>query len=124
MGDWSAHRTQPGQLRVACFELPLFKSVSVEAVYQAIQALPLEINRLPHHTLTAAAAIAKQKTVTTEHVQALCDFCSLMNYTLWQQYEEILLKHMIRIDWESGDGSSRIHKQDHLELPLDDPIPF
>ena len=57
------------RLRIAGCELPLFEPASVEAIYQATQALPRKVNRLAHYALTAAA-IAKQKTVTVEHVQA------------------------------------------------------
>ncbi len=61
---------------------------------------------------------------TPEQILALYDLCSLMSETLWQQHEEILLAHMMRIDRESEDGSSNFHTQDNLELPFDDPIPF
>ncbi|HEX5660829.1 MAG TPA: hypothetical protein VFX59_26730 [Polyangiales bacterium] len=40
----------------------------MEAIYQASSGLPLKANNLAHHSL--AAAIAKAKTVTTEHVAA------------------------------------------------------
>ena len=59
-----AHR-----LRLAACELPLFEPPAVEAIFQATQALPRKVNRLAHYALTAAA-IAKAKAVTVEHVQA------------------------------------------------------
>jgi type II secretory pathway predicted ATPase ExeA len=54
--------------RAGCV-LPLFDQSAIEAIFQATQALPRKINRLAHYALTAAA-IAKDKTVNTEHVQA------------------------------------------------------
>ncbi len=57
------------RLRLASCELPLFEPASVEAIFQATNALPRKINRLAHYALVACA-IAKQKTVTVEHVQA------------------------------------------------------
>ena len=57
------------RLRSACCELPLFEPASIEAIFQATQALPRKVNRLAHYAL-ASAAIAKKRTVTDEHVQA------------------------------------------------------
>ena len=48
-------------------ELPLFEPAAVEAIFQATQALPRKVNRLAHYALTAAA-IAKARNVTAEHV--------------------------------------------------------
>ena len=62
--EYLAHR-----LRLACCELPLFEPSAIEAIFQATQALPRKVNRLAHYALTAAA-IAKAKAVTVEHVQA------------------------------------------------------
>jgi general secretion pathway protein A len=62
--EYLAHR-----LRLAACELPLFEPPAIEAIFQATQALPRKINRLAHYALIAAA-IAKAKTVTVEHVQA------------------------------------------------------
>ena len=62
--DYVTHR-----LRNAGCELPLFEAPAVEALFQATQALPRKVNRLAHYALTAAA-IAKAKTVSVEHVQA------------------------------------------------------
>jgi type II secretory pathway predicted ATPase ExeA len=62
--EYLAHR-----LRLAACELPLFEPPAVEAIFQATQALPRKVNRLAHYALTAAA-IAKAKAVTVEHVQA------------------------------------------------------
>jgi type II secretory pathway predicted ATPase ExeA len=57
------------RLRQAGCELPVFEPAAIEALFQATQALPRKVNRLAHYSLTAAA-IAKQKTVNVEHVQA------------------------------------------------------
>ena len=62
--DYLIHR-----LRIVGCELPLFEPASIEAIFQATQAIPRKVNRLAHYALTAAA-IAKQKTVNAEHVQA------------------------------------------------------
>jgi type II secretory pathway predicted ATPase ExeA len=64
MGPYLAHR-----LKLAGCELPLFEPATVEAIYQASTGLPRKANSLAHHALLAAA-IAKAKTITTEHVQA------------------------------------------------------
>jgi general secretion pathway protein A len=56
-------------LRRAGTELPLFEPAAVEAIFQATQGLPRKINLLAHHTLIAAA-LAKAKAATAEHVQA------------------------------------------------------
>jgi len=57
------------RLRAACCELPLFEPAAIEAIFQATQALPRKVNRLAHYALTSAA-IAKQRSVSDEHVQA------------------------------------------------------
>lgn len=56
-------------LRRAGTELPLFEPAAVEAIFQASQGVMRKINLLAHHALIAAA-IAKAKTVTAEHVAA------------------------------------------------------
>jgi general secretion pathway protein A len=56
-------------LRRAGTELPLFEAAAVHAVHQATSGLPRKVNALAHHALTAAA-IARAKVVTAEHVQA------------------------------------------------------
>jgi len=56
-------------LRRAGTELPLFEPATVEAISQATHGLPRKINLLAHHALIAAA-LAKQRTVSTDHVQA------------------------------------------------------
>jgi type II secretory pathway predicted ATPase ExeA len=56
-------------LRLAGTELPLFEPSAVEAIFQATSGLPRKVNLLAHHVLNAAA-IAKAKTATAEHVQA------------------------------------------------------
>lgn len=56
-------------LRRAGTELPLFEPAAVEALFQASQGLPRKLNLLAHHSLIAAA-IAKAKTVTADHVAA------------------------------------------------------
>ncbi len=65
-GEWD--RTSQHRLRLAGTELPLFEAPTVEAIYQASSGLPRKANGLAHHALFAAA-IAKAKAVTTEHVQ-------------------------------------------------------
>lgn len=59
-----AHR-----LQLAGCELPLFEPPAIEALFQATQGMPRKVNRLAHYALSAAA-IAKAKQVTSEHVQA------------------------------------------------------
>jgi type II secretory pathway predicted ATPase ExeA len=56
-------------LRRAGTELPLFEPAAVEAVFQASQGLPRKLNLIAHHGLIAAA-IAKAKTVTADHIAA------------------------------------------------------
>jgi general secretion pathway protein A len=56
-------------LRLAGTELPLFDASAVEALFQASNGLPRKLNGLAHHTLMAAA-LAKAKAATAEHVQA------------------------------------------------------
>ena len=56
-------------LRLAGTELPLFESAALEAIFQATSGMPRKVNLLAHHALTAAA-LAKAKAVTAEHVQA------------------------------------------------------
>jgi len=56
-------------LRLAGTELPLFEPAAVEAIFQATSGLPRKVNLLAHHALMAAA-LARAKTVTTEHVHA------------------------------------------------------
>lgn len=57
------------RLRLAGTELPLFEPPTVEAIFQAASGLPRKINSLAHHALIAAA-IARARSVTTEHLQA------------------------------------------------------
>jgi len=59
-----AHR-----LRLAGAELPLFDPAAEEALFQATSGLPRKINLLAHHTLIAAA-LARAKLATADHVQA------------------------------------------------------
>lgn len=56
-------------LRRAGTELPLFEPAAVEAIFQATGGLPRRVNLLAHHTLLAAA-VAKAKVATADHVQA------------------------------------------------------
>lgn len=55
-------------LRRAGTELPLFEPAAIEAIFQATGGLPRRINGLAHHTLLAAA-VAKVKVATADHVQ-------------------------------------------------------
>ena len=64
IGRYIEHR-----IRLAGYELPLFEPSTVEAIFQASGGLPRKVNLLAHHALFAAA-IAKAKSITTEHVQA------------------------------------------------------
>lgn len=64
MPRYLAHR-----LRLAGCELPLFEPATAEAIFHASTGLPRKANLLAHHALFAAA-IAKAKVITTEHVQA------------------------------------------------------
>jgi len=63
IGGYLEHR-----LRLAGCELALFEPATIEAIHQAANGLPRKVNLLAHHALFAAA-IAKAKSVTTEHVQ-------------------------------------------------------
>lgn len=56
-------------LRRAGTELPLFEPAALEAIFQATKGLPRRINLLAHHALVAAA-LAKAKAVSADHVQA------------------------------------------------------
>ena len=56
-------------LHLAGTELPLFETSAIEALFQATSGLPRKLNLLAHHALTAAA-LAKAKVATAEHVQA------------------------------------------------------
>jgi type II secretory pathway predicted ATPase ExeA len=62
--DYLAHLLR----RVGC-EIPLFAPAAVEALYQASRGLPRKVGLLGHHALLAAA-IAKDKLVSADHVQA------------------------------------------------------
>lgn len=52
--------------RAGC-ELPLLEPAALEALHQAARGLPRQVNRLAHYAL-AAAALAKARTVSAEHV--------------------------------------------------------
>jgi type II secretory pathway predicted ATPase ExeA len=56
-------------LRLAGTELELFEPSAQEALFQASSGLPRRLNLLCHHALMAAA-LARAKTVTADHVQA------------------------------------------------------
>lgn len=56
-------------LRRAGTELQLFEPAAFEAIFQATSGLPRKVNRLAHYALFAAA-IAKAKTVSADHVTA------------------------------------------------------
>jgi type II secretory pathway predicted ATPase ExeA len=57
------------RLRLAGTSLPLFETAAIEALYQATQGLPRKVNRIAHYTLSAAA-LAKAKQISAEHVAA------------------------------------------------------
>jgi hypothetical protein len=56
-------------LRLAGTELALFEPAAVEAIFQATQGVPRRVNSLAHHALIAAA-LAKAKSASVDHVQA------------------------------------------------------
>lgn len=64
LGSYLAHL-----LRLAGTELPLFEPAAVEAIFQASQGIPRRVNAIAHHALIAAA-VAKAKAVSVDHVQA------------------------------------------------------
>jgi general secretion pathway protein A len=55
-------------LKLAGTELPVFEPAAIEAIYQASDGLLRRINGLAHHAMLAAA-VARSKTVSAEHVQ-------------------------------------------------------
>jgi len=57
------------RLQLAGSTLPLFEPPAIEALFQATQGLPRKLNQAAHYALSAAA-LAKAKQVTAEHVQA------------------------------------------------------
>jgi general secretion pathway protein A len=65
--DYLAHR-----LQLAGSTLPLFETPAIEALFQATQGLPRKLNAAAHYALSAAA-LAKAKQVSAEHVQAALD---------------------------------------------------
>lgn len=56
-------------LKAAGTELALFEPAAQEALFQATSGLPRKVNLLAHHSLIAAA-LAKSKTVSAEHVES------------------------------------------------------
>ena len=57
------------RLRLAGTSLPLFEPAAVQALYQATHGLPRKVNLLAHYALSAAA-LAKAKQISVEHVQS------------------------------------------------------
>jgi general secretion pathway protein A len=57
------------RLQLAGCSLPLFEPAAIETLFQATQGLPRKINRAAHYALSAAA-LAKVRQVSPEHVQA------------------------------------------------------
>ena len=55
--------------RQAGTELALFEASAHEALFQATGGLPRKLNLLAHHALLAAA-LARAKTISADHVQA------------------------------------------------------
>jgi len=55
-------------LRLAGCDLPLFEPQALEAIFQATNGLPRKINLLAHYALSAAA-LAKARIVSAEHVR-------------------------------------------------------
>jgi type II secretory pathway predicted ATPase ExeA len=64
LGAYLTHR-----LRRAGTQITLFEPAAQEALFQATGALPRKINLLAHHALLAAA-FARAKVVSAEHVEA------------------------------------------------------
>jgi type II secretory pathway predicted ATPase ExeA len=64
VGPYLAHL-----LRLAGTELPLFEPPAQEAIFQATGGRPRMINLLAHHALSAAA-LARAKSVTDDHIAA------------------------------------------------------
>ena len=60
------------RLQLAGCTLPVFEPAAIEALFQATQGLPRKVNRLAHYALTAAA-LAKLRQVSAEHVQLALD---------------------------------------------------
>jgi general secretion pathway protein A len=60
------------RLQLAGCALPVFEPAAVEALFQATQGLPRKINRGAHYALSAAA-LAKLRQVSAEHVQIALD---------------------------------------------------
>ena len=60
------------RLQLAGCALPLFEPAAIEALFQATHGLPRKINRVAHYALSAAA-LAKLRQVSAEHVQAALD---------------------------------------------------
>lgn len=56
------------RLRLAGTELTLFEPAAVQALAQASQGLPRKLNRIAHYALSAAA-LAKARQISAEHVQ-------------------------------------------------------
>jgi type II secretory pathway predicted ATPase ExeA len=57
--------------RAGC-PLPVFEPAAIEALFQASQGLPRKLNRTAHYALSAAA-LAKVRQVSAEHVQTALD---------------------------------------------------
>ena len=56
-------------LKLAGTELPLFEPAAVAAIFQSTQGLPGKVNLLAHHALLAAA-VARAKSISVDHIQA------------------------------------------------------
>ena len=57
------------RLQLAGCSLPLFEPPAIEALCQATQGMPRKINQLAHYALSAAA-LAKVRQISAEHVQS------------------------------------------------------
>jgi type II secretory pathway predicted ATPase ExeA len=60
------------RLQLAGCSLPLFEPAAIEALFQATHGLPRKINLVAHYALSAAA-LAKLRQVSAEHVQTALD---------------------------------------------------
>lgn len=60
------------RLKLAGCTLPVFEPAAIEALFQASQGLPRKLNRTAHYALSAAA-LAKARQVSAEHVETALD---------------------------------------------------
>jgi hypothetical protein len=59
------------------------------------------------------------ETWSTSQKLAVYDFCKILSELLWQQYEEVLIEEMIRLDHERGLDEYGLYDESQGELPFD-----